>query len=155
MSDPNLPTENTGPSGTVAEELGRARRRLIESRARRLQIGLTEAAAQLDAERRASSGAPTDREEEAVFNREEKVLEVAYLTPDCLDPHEVQDAIDGSLESDRLDHAGRCLHCRTLLQLATPAETGVDAFLSDTQAKSGDVGRSIVRQPPTQPERFH
>lgn len=141
MKESKLPT-GAGPRAADSEERNRARERLIESRARRLGIDLAAAEAQLNAERKTwgAAGAGSDENASKLNAEEEDLDDVQFPTANCLDPHEVEDAVAGDLDSERQDHAVNCPYCRSLLHLAGSADAKVDEFLSEVRATCAAAG---------------
>lgn len=128
------------PRGDDVTELSRAKLRLIQGRAARLGITPAEAESLLDAERR-SWRAASPEDDDAELNQALAELEESeYPNAECLDPHEVEEAVTGQLAPERREHAEQCPFCRTLLDMALPKKERADAFLEEVRETCSAAG---------------
>lgn len=59
--------------------------------------------------------------------------ESRYPGPDCLEPYEIEEYIDGALAAGRVAHTRECPSCRGLLSALTPSEERSAAVLNEVR----------------------
>ena len=65
------------------------------------------------------------------------VLDSQYPGPDCFDPFEVEQIVNGeSVSEARLAHLNHCLECAVLIEGATPNADGLETLLKRVRSKA-------------------